>query len=129
MFLAKNICENRKTYWVADFLGKLDILRFNLGKEKIHLLTTIPPSDLPPSDTGIERVGTLQERVEACSWLYLQISKLLEESYPKIVLLNLGNTISTSDGSIDPKYCLDGIHVNTEGAARIWNQVNFQILN
>jgi len=129
MFLAADEVKNRDNSWVREFLCRLDSLRRELGQERIFLLSSIPPSDLPPVDPGIERKGTLAERVIATAWLQNALELNLKQLSLKVSVLDLGGEISASDGSISQKYCSDGIHVNKFGASKIWEVIGPHILN
>jgi hypothetical protein len=114
----------RQSEWVHEYLVRVTELINALRVNEVRLLTSIPVSELPPSDP-IERRGSLRERLEGFNWLQAVIqNELLNNSkFDKIKYIDLGNCLSGLDGTLSSIYTSDGIHVNSLGAWRVWGLI------
>ena len=120
--------SRRSAIWVEEYLRKVSEFCDELKINNVHLLTSIPISDLPQQDQ-IQSVGTVSERLNGFSWLQSELTVLVarEEFRSKIYVLNLQNCLSDKIGKLDSKFTDDGIHVNARGAWEVWNTVSKQI--
>ena len=114
----------RQSDWVRDYLVRVNELCDALRVDEIYLLTSIPVSELPPSDP-IERRGSLAERMEGFYWLQDEIQSQLfqNKDFGKIKCLDLKNCLGNPNGTLSLSYTSDGIHVNSLGAWRVWSLI------
>jgi hypothetical protein len=84
------------------------------------VVSPIPPSNFGLIDPKFPRVGSLDERVLATNALTNSLTKLGEQNF---AILDLSSFLASEDGTLNPSYSQDGVHVNSVGATIIRNRL------
>jgi lysophospholipase L1-like esterase len=113
----------RSEFWVDRFLQNSLQLAKDIRVKRIIVLTPVPPSDIARIDERYPRKGTLYDRVDSTKWLTSALMNSKWSSDPTLNILDLSKILSIEDGSLDPKYTDDGVHVNLRGAGVIKQKI------
>lgn len=99
-----------------DYKKSINTIVNKFGFSRAIIFSPIPPSDLGTNDLEFPRNGSLFERAQVTKMI---TESLLRLSSPEFVVFNVSSVLSISNGSINPKYSDDGIHLNCLGRVQL----------
>ena len=137
---------SRRNTNVIFVLGEIDVrvhlvarndYQFDFAKDYIDLIASfkekykglnflvvspLPPSDLGAQDEKLPRNGSLAQRIQTNAALTSKLKDLC--FHHNVQFLDITELICAKDGSLAPKFTLDGCHCNHVGSAKIKEKIS-----
>jgi len=106
-----------------DYQGSVSTVINDFGFSRAIIFSPMPPSDFGSNNLKFPRNGSLFERVSVTKMITESLVRL---SSPEFVVFNLMSVLSISNGSINPKYTNDGVHLNSLGRKQFSSKFCFE---
>ena len=124
MFLGSaQAARYRDETWVKRFVNEVLITGERNRVREVVFLTPVPPSDLSDDNPDFPKRGTLIDRINATEWLTKNI-RLYANEHTMARVIVLRDLLAKKDGSLNPNFTDDGVHVNNIARLMIQEYVN-----
>ncbi len=123
-FVTKSLYKGPSEFDKIIFSYKKEVLNFlqkYAGRASL-VLTPVPPSDYGLTNPLFPRIGSLTDRIQVTELL---TQSLVAASSQEFAVVNILNLLADENGSLDPRYSNDGVHVNHLGAEIVLRKLNF----
>ncbi len=113
-----NDTDYRQEAWVREFVEVAYTLADQIRVKELVFLSPVPPADIGKNNADFPRHGTLIARVQGTKWFTdMVISFSSSRLFGDVI--DLRHLVGKEDGSLDPKFTTDGVHVNHKGSLLI----------
>ena len=113
-----NNAEYRQESWVSDFIDMTSLLAEQIRFKNLVFVSPVPPSDICEAHPEFPRHGTLTSRIEGTKWFTETVTSLVSTRTNEKVI-DLHQLVGQENGSLNPKFTVDGVHVNGQGSSLI----------